>query len=289
MEPKIINGENKMQVSINKEIVEKELIKFIRNILNLEEIDSVRIRDIIIKKNSIISKKISQSIERSYHDCYSDVDMYIVVKINPRDTMTSLEYMKKIDRFGLSKEDCLGLIFDKENNVCRIVLKNGMRYDISFIFEYDDTADIIEIEPKEKEYSNSNWSLENVNRFWFVQVQALGKLYRKDYLISDHLANINLNETLVQQMILRDIKYGTNHHRYGYEEEPAYLHNEGKCLIKTENEIFNRITDKLYCVALTYDGLTVLFYPEYEMRSANFFDIWKCYEKNRVSEIDTMK
>lgn len=278
-----------MQISINKEIMKIELTKLIRNILILREIDSVRIRDIIMKKDSIVSKKISQAIERSYHDCYSDVDMYIVVKINPRDTMTPLEYMKRIDRFGLSKEDCLGLIFDKENNVCRIVLKNGMRYDISFIFEYDDTADIIEIEPKEKEYSNSNYPLEKVNHFWFVQVQALGKLYRRDYLISDHLANINLNETLVQQMVLRDMKYGTNHHRYGDEEEPAYLQNEGKCFIKTKNEIFNRIADKLYCAAVTYDELTVLFYLEHEKRSDNFFRIWKCYEENRLSEIDTIE
>lgn len=278
-----------MHISINKEIVERELTKLIKNILTLEEIDSIRIRDIIMKEDSIVSKKISQAIERSYHDCYSDVDMHIVVKINPRDTMTFLEYMKRIDRFGLSKEDCLGLIFDKGNNICRIVLKNGMRYDVSFIFEYDDTADIIEMQPEEKEYSNSNYPLENVNRFWFVQVQALGKLYRKDYLISDHLANINLNETLVQQMVLRDMKYGTNHHRYGYEEEPAYLHNKGKCFIKTQDEIFNRIADKLYCAALTYDELIALFYPEYEKKSDNFFDIWKCYEENRLSEIDTME
>lgn len=274
---------------MNKEIVERELTKLIKNILTLEEIDSIRIRDIIIKKGFIVSKKISQAIDRSYHDCYSDVDMHIVVKINSRDTMTFLEYVERIERFGLSKEDCLGLIFDKENNVCRIVLKNGMRYDISFIFEYDDTANIIEIELREKEDSNSSYPLENVNRFWFVQVQALGKLYRKDYLISDHLANTNLNETLVQQMILRDMKYGTNHHRYGDGEELAYLRNEGKCFIRTQDEIFNRIADKLYCAALTYDELIALFYPEYEKKSGNFFDIWKCYEENRLSEIGPLE
>lgn len=27
----------------------------------------------------------------------------------------------------------------------------------------------------------------------------------------------------------------------------------------------------------------------YEMRSASFFEIWKCYENNRVNEIDTTK
>ena len=46
-------------------------------------------------------------------------------------------------------------------------------------------------------------TIENINRFWFIQIQALGKLYRKDYLISSHLANMNCNETLVMQIVLR--------------------------------------------------------------------------------------
>ena len=74
-----------------------------------------------------------------------------------------------------------------------------MRYDFGFEFEYNDTAEFITLQTEEDKCNNPNWSIENVNRFWFVQIQALGKLYRKDFLISDHLANMNLNETLVQQ------------------------------------------------------------------------------------------
>lgn len=124
-----------------------------------------------------------------------------------------------------------------------------------------------------KAEDNPNWPMENVNRFWFVLIQALGKLYRKDFLISNHLANVSINETLVQQMVLRDIQYGTNHHRYGNEEENAYLKHKGKCRFQTGNDTFNLIADKLYCAAITYDELTALFYPDYEKRSSNLFEI----------------
>ena len=52
---------------------------------------------------------------------------------------------------------------------------------------------------------------------------------------------MNLNETLVQQMVLRDMEYGTNHHRYGCEEPIAYMSNKHMCPIKTENDYFNII------------------------------------------------
>ena len=78
-------------------------------------------------------------------------------------------------------------------------------------------------------YSNINWSLEKIYQFWFVQIQALGKLYRNDFLISSHLANSNINETFVQQMVLRDLKYHTNHHQYGDKEDLIYLKYTGQC------------------------------------------------------------
>lgn len=59
--------------------------------------------------------------------------------------------------------------------------------------------------------------------------------FRNDFLISSHLANVNINETLVLQMVLRDLKYHTNHHRYGYKEEPAYLKYTAQCPYKSGN------------------------------------------------------
>ncbi|MBP3475344.1 MAG: hypothetical protein J6K48_03370 [Lachnospiraceae bacterium] len=268
-------------MQINKETMTLELDKLVGTIFALPEIVYVKVRDVIIENNSDRCEKIQEAIAQSYHDCYSDIDLSVLVRLNPKDAITPAAYMERIDRFGISTGNCLGLMFVNENNMYRIILKNGMRYDFGFDFEFDNSADFIYMLPKEEEYNNPNWPIDNVNRFWFVQIQALGKLYRNDFLIGDHLANLNINETLVQQMVLRDMKYGTNHHRYGYEEELAYWENRHKCPIKTENEGFRMIADKLYCAALTYDSLTKAFYPEYEARSSVFFDIWKAYEECR--------
>lgn len=270
-------------MQINREIVTAELEKFIGDIFQLPEVVHVKIRDVIIEKEQIRTEKVQEAMDKSYHDCCSDVDLSVLVKMNPKDVTTPTDYMKRIDRFGISSDNYLGVAYVEENRMYRIILKNGMRYDFGFDFEYDDNAPMLSFESKAEEYSNPQWPIENVNRFWFVQIQALGKLYRKDFLIGDHLANMNLNETLVQQMVLRDAKYGTNHHRYGYEEELLYLNHNGECSIKSENPIFNLIADKLWCAALTYDELTAIFYPGYKERSQDFFEIWKCYEAERGS------
>lgn len=268
-------------MQINREVITKELDKLIDTIFQLSEVTAVKVRDVIMKRDEERTDKLKDAMEKSYHDCCSDVDLAVLVALSPKDMVMTLEYMKRIDRFGINEENCLGFCFVEGNNMYRIIMKNGMRYDFGFEFFYDENAEKVSIELREEEYSNPNWSRDNVNRFWFMQIQALGKLYRKDFLIGSHLANMNLNETLVQQMVLRDMKYGTNHHRYGYEEELTYLKYKGKCPLKSGNDAFDLIADKLYSAALAYDELTKEFYPEYESRSENFFEIWKCYEKNR--------
>ncbi len=268
-------------MQINRDIIKKELNKLIDVIFTLSEVTAVKIRDVVIKKGEERADKLEEAMDKSYHDCCSDVDLAVLVTISPKDTMTPSQYMKRIDRFGISEEICLGFFCVEGNNMYRIIMKNGMRYDFGFEFSYDESAEKISMDQREEEYSNPNWSRDNVNRFWFMQLQALGKLYRKDFLISCHLANMNLNETLVQQMVLRDMKYGTNHHRYGYEEDLTYLKYKGKCPVKSGNDTFDLIADKIYSAAMAYDELTKEFYPEYENRSENLFEIWKCYEEKR--------
>lgn len=268
-------------MQINREVITLELDKLIDAIFQLPEVKAVKVRDVVMEKGEDRSTKLQEAMDKSYHDCCSDVDLAVLVTFPTKDTVTESEYMKRIDRFGIGEENCLGFCFVEGNNMYRIIMKNGMRYDFGFEFNYDESAEKITLELREEEYNNPNWSRDNVNRFWFMQLQALGKLYRKDFLIGSHLANMNLNETLVQQMVFRDMKYGTNHHRYGYEEELTYLKYKGKCQVKSGNDTFDLIADKLYSAALAYDELTKAFYPEYESRSENFFEIWKCYEENR--------
>ena len=125
---------------------------------------------------------------------------------------------------------------------------------------------------------NPEWPAENISRFWFIQVKALGKLYRRDNLISAHLANMNCNDTLVMQMIMRDHEYGTDHHRYGYSEELEYLKDLENDPYRTDDPVFNRIADQLYAAALAYDRLAKYFYPDYRDRSGSFFALWDWYK-----------
>ena len=228
------------------------------------------------------------------HDCYSDIYLKIRIRIHPEDEITPSEYFRHPERFGIDREHCLGMILDEENKIYRVVYKNGMRYDLVFLFEYDTNADKILLLPgvppeyekhnftdrlsNPESSSNPDWPIENVDRFWFVQIQALGKLYRKDYLIADHLANMNLNETLVQQMILRDKKYGTKHHRYGYEDRIAYTDHKYVCPVQRNDELFNMISEKIYRAAFAYDDLLAMFYPDTASRSAEIMKIWEYYE-----------
>ena len=144
----------------------------------------------------------------------------------------------------------------------------------SYFISFDDGARL-EI------MNNPDWPLDNINRFWFVQVQALTKLYRRDYLISAHLANMNLNDTLVMQMIMRDKKYSTNHHRYGYSKQLEYIQDMGKMPYNAPDATFGRIADQLYAAALTYDRLVKYFYPQYQERAGEFKSIWNEYDSCR--------
>ena len=201
-------------------------------------------------------------------------------------SVTADEYMDQLDRFGVNEDTALRWAVVPEDHMYRIIFKNGMRYDFGFDFDYIE-EDLVNTEIKNSQgnkvsdlIQNEHWPIENINRFWFVQIQALGKLYRKDYLISSHLANMNCNETLVMQMVLRDIKYGTNHHRYGYSEELEYVKYFGKTPYKADDTTFNRISEHIYAATLAYDRLAKEFYPEYKERSSTLFEIWEKKQKN---------
>ncbi|MCR4599762.1 MAG: GNAT family N-acetyltransferase [Acetatifactor sp.] len=267
-----------MIIDLSKEKMEMALDAFLDRIFALPEIESAKVRDVVISRED---KELStrKAFEAGYHDCYSDVDLSVKVCLPKDGSITPEAYMKRIDRFGITQESALGYCFVPENCMYRIILKNGMRYDYGFEFEFvEDAALTLEERSGEKE-DNPNWPMENINRFWFVQIQALAKLYRKDYLISSHLANVNCNETLVMQMVLRDLQYGTNHHRYGHSEALEYVKYLDKAPFQTEDPTFNRIADHLYAAALAYDRLAMKFYPEYQSRCGDFMKIWDCYHK----------
>ena len=269
-------------IHLSRESMESAFERYLERIFELPEVVSASVRDITIHRRDIRDAG-KRAFESGYHDCCSDIDLSVKVLLPSDGSVTPDEYMKRIDRFGVNSTAALGWCFVPESSIFRIVFRDGMRYDLGFEFEYakDMRPDLGE-QPDPGE-DNKNWPAENIHRFWFVQVQALGKLYRKDYLISAHLANMNCNETLVMQMVLRDLKYGTNHHRYGCSEELEYVRDLGKLPYRTGDQTFDRIADSLYAAALSCDRLAREFYPRYQDRSSAFFAIWECYEASRPS------
>ena len=266
-----------MSVVISRESIEEAFMRFLGEILAHNEVCGARIKGVDITRDTMeeVGKK---AFDDSFHDKYSDVDIFVKVCLPKDGAVTPEEYLKRIDRYGVNSETALGWMFVPANQVYRIVFYNGMRYDLEFEFEYADDVDLDWKEGLNQIEENKEWPVDNINRFWFVQVQALGKLYRKDYLISAHLANMNCNDTLVMQMIMRDQKYGTNHHRYGFSEELEYVNNLGKVPYKKDDPVFNIIADHIYSAALAYDRLVKNFYPQYKDRSNAFFEIWNAYE-----------
>ena len=269
-------------IHLSRESMESAFIKYLEKIFELPEIVSAGVRNITIIREDIKNTGIC-AFESGFHDCYSDIDLSVKARLPSDGSVTPEEYMKRIDRFGVNSTTALGWCFISENQIYRIIFRDGMRYDFGFEFEYAENMRIELGEQPDSDEPNKKWPAENIHRFWFVQIQALGKLYRKDYLISSHLANMNCNETLVMQMVLRDLKCGTNHHRYGYSEELEYVRDLGKMPYRTGDQTFNRIADYLYAAALAYDRLTKEFYPHYQNRSKIFFAIWDCYENLRLT------
>lgn len=264
-------------VSLTKDKMEAAFLEYLEDIFSKREVISADVKGVVITRETAEDVR-RQAFEAGFHDAYSDTDISIKVLL-PRDgSVTPHEYLKRIDRFGVSEDSALGWMFVPVNNVCRVIFKNGMRYDLIFDFEYGE-SDFVMPEQDSLEEENPDWPVDNINRFWFIEIQALGKLYRKDHLISAHLANMNCNDTLVMQMILRDKEYGTSHHRYGHSEDLEYTGDMGKMPYRTGDPAVDMIADHLYAAALSYDRLVKKFYPGYRDRSEDLFSVWDCYER----------
>lgn len=269
---------------ISKEVMEKELLALAGRAFSMPEVQRIRIRGEVLQRGETLAERVKEAVDISWHDCMSDVDLCMDVYINIDSHVTDEGYMARLDRFGLSRNICLGRSFIPENKMWRVVMKNGMRYDIGFTFEYDDNGPMLPMLLWPEEEKEESWPQEKSDRFWFIQVQALGKLFRRDYLIADHLAHMCLNETLEQQMVLRDREKGTNHHRYGDGEDRAYEKYLDKCPLLTGNESHDRIARKLYAAAVAYDEMMTGFCPEWEKKTPVLTEIWQCYAQGAERE-----
>lgn len=299
---------------ITKETIYKNLLPLLKRIFRLPGVTRR-----CIKGNMIFSPldidAIRKGVEASYHDILSDIDLFVFLSSPEKIMWNSLP-----EQLGLTSETLLGISREQGEGCCqtlRVIRKDGMRYDIIFcpdenahtaVSTEGETADVNAAEigsdvqnSNERESSGgtdssedkaperfwSYWDLTKADSFWFIAVQALGKLYRGDYLIADHLTNMLINETLVAQMIERDNQYGTNIHRYGHQEELEYQKAPAESSVQApgqadgndRSDTFLFIADKLFKTAAAYDRLILRLNPAYEARRAIFYELWSTYDR----------
>lgn len=277
---------------INKQTIEVETREFLKVLFSLPEVEKVAIKEIVISGIND-EEHIKQGLELCYHDRFSDLDLSIVVKINPLDYYGEMPlYNNFLPRLKLG-DKFLGMTFSTRFNLgmheecLRIFLKTGFRMDLVCWIHCDHEARRLPESDRRIKITNKqdgnlweDWSLEKVEKFWATAVHALGKLMRKDYLIADHLSHMLLMEGLVIQMEMRDNLYKTTIHRYGYSEELAYLKvdlQDAQIFMVEGDEIYNRIAEQLYRAAVSYDLLVQQSNKTYKSCLDAFLEIWKAY------------
>ena len=237
-------------IDINEKLIYEDLKSKIQRIRNNIFIKEILIKDIFINSES----DLLEGIKKCIHDKYSDIDITLNIKDN------NCIQLKDI---GIVNEEILGIKLEvtESNCVIRMIQKNGIRYDI-ILFGADNQKIENEINVIEK-------------ADMFVAILALGKLMRKDYLISAHLAHMLCMESLVDQMKARDVEYNTNFHRYGYREDLNYFNTYKKLENKycdSDDIVYNHISKLLISGVENIKEIS-------DADKKKFYEIWDFYLK----------
>lgn len=270
-----------MYITITKEFMYQEVKKILQSLFKLPELENIIIKGVVVA--SLEDKyAINRAFNNCYHDMYSDVDIEIKIKLNQEEyNNNSSIYADCLGRLGLDN-DILGISHyctEERGEVIRLCKTNGMRFDLIITAVCTEGIPLLP-------HVNISENLRKTNNFWFIAIQALVKLMRKDYLISSHLAHMLIQEGLILQMIMRDNEKNTNFHRFGYEEELEYLNvinQEEIPLANTSDDTYNYIATLLYSAVKSYDKLSISLDNLYKSRFENYLNIWFCYCRNRLN------
>lgn len=265
---------------INRKMMEQETVNFLEKLFSLNEIEKVALKEVDI---SFLGRteNIKRGFDECFHDCLSDVDINIWVRLHAKDFNDKDKtpiYKTFFPRLQID-DAVFGIIFQDRNRaenteVLRICLKTGFRIDLICHLRCDQDAPVL---PEKDLWKGSPRGSESADAFWFKAVQDLVKLLRHDYLIADHLTHMLLMEGLVLQMEERDAMYGTNFHRYGYGEELVYRRLDITDCRKywgAEDETCSHIAANLIRAVISYDLLSARSDGKYYKRKDQFFAIW---------------
>lgn len=249
----------------------------------------LRISDVLKEYNDVQAVVIKGSCADDINevDIWSDIDLVVIVSNESCDFYWE----------DMSWLNSLGQVFAYEKypggniETLRVCLSNFVRFDFVFVkqsyISVDSTQYIFDRSnkilfsklgyldqlilesPKETSYTElaSDEFNKIVNKFWFKGTLAISKIARGDYLIASHLAFEMAQETIVLQMMIRDIYKGTNVHRFGDCEQIDVISTFLE--LKKEGTLEN-ILDIIEQSSITFDRLAKVYSEQQDKRMPTF-------------------
>ena len=114
-----------MMIRLSRESMEDAFVKYLETVFEHPEIIRASVRNIVINRENIEDSG-KRAFDAGFHDCFSDTDLSMKVCLPSDGSVTPDQYMKRIDRFGVSSDTALGWYFVSENKMYRIIFRDGM-------------------------------------------------------------------------------------------------------------------------------------------------------------------
>lgn len=106
------------------------LLALAERLFQLPECAGLEIRQVTIRREEFWqaadrAQLIEAAMDACWHDGYSDIDMKVLATGDPGHPLDWLESV------GVDEAHCLGFFMVQESRACRIVFREGFRYDIT--------------------------------------------------------------------------------------------------------------------------------------------------------------
>lgn len=170
-------------MQISRQTMQLQTVEILKALFALPGFDSVSIKG-ISPASPDDSQAVLSAIDASWHDILSDVDFKVRIAVHPSLrslakplSHTLLSLMGLTDGIlGLSIQGNACEIQEEAVETVRLCLATGYRADIIFEIQWNENV------PPLSACENAPCP-SPCDAFWFIAVQALGKLLRRDYLI----------------------------------------------------------------------------------------------------------
>ena len=181
---------------IDKNAMRAALERMIGHVEALPEFECATVRGHQVTAGDAAA--LDAAVAQSWHDALSDLDVKLDLRVSPADAPAYATAAGAV-RLGFERAQLLGLQVGgtADAPLYRVVRRDGMRFDIGVRLNVDATCPALGLEAArepERRLEGRYWpclALTHADAFWFVQVQALGKLLRGD--LPDSCASCQLS------------------------------------------------------------------------------------------------